>query len=342
MMTRSVLFIVSFGLLLPLIHADECPIPIDDLFVSVDIEEGRNRPEGLSGFRVYASMHRDKGSPKGGTSLGVDCREFSSGMLMLPPEDRAMFFRTAAAARESRELIDHTITRTYYGPKKTEFESFQRGDTWLVRVTRAEKEAIFSPDEEFRLKAALKEAIVAQIWFRKLLFHEKTPETSPDSRPPVAEEFDVSSSLGTVSGGDLSFDINLFSIGAWAPEKFTVKHWIKYDTNDALRGSSSGQWVEELLDRIREAIAAAETGEVFEFKSNRDEDDCRYTVTADLKTKEAIVVVTPGAFFKDRSDLRGQFGKEEMDLIQGFVAAAPKREEWFNENESLFITKEKK
>ena len=302
-------------------------IPFDDFYISVNTNDWR-QPRGTGeALNVSVTVRRSDGDT-GSASFEVNCFEFPAGQRMMPTEDRKIFLEACRAAQSGKPYDQTVETRSFRGFIPTRYQSTKvLNGLWMVRVSRADQNVLFSPKEGERLIDAVAEARVAMNWYRKLLNDEKV-EPGKNAAPPKSESYYLRSRAGTVmaKNGELGIEISVDKNLDNRPP--TVGYTLRFGE----RGSTGGQWVSGLIDQIGKAIAAAERGE---------EDEGSFAngkVIAKPDSKTAVVSVVPGEFFRDRAEKVSSFTRKDYQAIRALIGQTGEMIDWFTNNKSLFYT----
>jgi hypothetical protein len=164
------------------------------------------------------------------------------------------------------------------------------------------------------------------------------PVPNEEARAPQAKGYYLDSSIGTVSGKGIGYEVSVNSYSRTEDPQYTIGHTLcLYSGDGELNGTLGGDWVAGLLQKIALALEAVEAGHAYTFTSG-DEEGRRYSVTANHNTKEADVSLNPGEFFKNRNAEKGSFGKAQLADIRKLIADCDARIKWFQTNEHLFFT----
>ena len=312
-------------------------IPFDEFYVSVETNDWRARREEGVSLNVSVRVSRSAENPEGSISVDVNCFEFEAGQRMLPDADIEAFLAAGDAAREGEAFRDVVTTKTYRGDKETIYEVVEVEGKKMIRMSRGEGRAEFLPAEAVKVREALARARAGEAWFKKLLSDDEMPVPIDGARPPQAKGYYLDSSVGTVSGRGIGYEISVAANSFRSAPRYHVNHQLcLYSPEGRLNGSLSGVWVAGLLQKVSAALDAAVAGKAYSFKSGEDEGRA-YTVTANLKTKEADVVLIPGEFFKGRDAERGFFGVAQLAEIRKLIDDCDDRIKWFQANEHLFF-----
>lgn len=202
-------------------------------------------------------------------------------------------------------------------------------------MSRSGKNAVFSADEGDNLKMALHQVKLGQAWFKLLLNSEKLPKETPTAKPPLSNGYYLSSKIGEVAGRGIGYEVSVRRRRA-GHSQYNISHGLRFTTAHGSMGSSGGSWVSGLLAEITKALDAIKRGQEYRHKSDR------YSVKANLRTKEADVTLNLGAFFKDKTPKKGHFGVEQLNEIRTLIKSYDAKKNWFEEHEHWFYTKPKK
>lgn len=224
-------------------HAEECLIPMDQFFISVETNDWLRRPENRNGLNVSVTMTRGEGEKAGATKVEVDCYEFESAERGLSDEDQQVFAKAAEAATRKEAFSRQILSPTLFAKKETLFESKEVDGAWVVTMTRGGNTGTFIPEEGERLKNALVEARAGEKWFKELLYAKKAPEPTPVAHPPRSNFFMISSSIGKVGGRGVDYEVSVSSF-PMGEERYHVEHWLRFSQGEEGMGTSSGKWVE--------------------------------------------------------------------------------------------------
>lgn len=315
---------------------EERVIPFDELYVSVETNDWRKRPRDREGLHVKVSVSRGEEEQER-VSIDVNCFEFPVGKRMLLEEELLAFDEAAEAGLRKEEFSKETMTKTFHGPEKTVFETRKEEENWVISVSRVGEEALFDVTEGQRLRKALAEAQAGKRWFEQLLIAQDLPEATPDTRPPQSTGYYVVSKLGEVKGRGIDYDISVSVLSLNREPQYSIMHQLRFRTDNGGGGSCSGAWVEGLLRKVSEALEAIKKRRNYSFKSGNKEH--RYSVTANLETKEADVIFHPGEFFGDQKAKHGHFGEEQLAEIRALINSYEARKNWFQEHEEWFFTR---
>lgn len=327
--------LISLLLALPLSGADL--IPFDEFFVSVETNDWMNRRD--EGTRLHVSVHvsRSAEEPNGSTSVEVNCFQFEAAQRMLPDEDLKAFLAAGDAAQGGKEFRDAVMTKTFRGEKETTYEVVEVDGKKMIRISRGEEQAEFLPVEAAKVRDALAQAKSGQAWFRKLLVDKTMPVPDEEASPPKAKVYYLSSSIGTVSGEGIGYEVSVASHSRTEAPQYSIQHTLcLYSGDGELNGTLGGDWVAGLLQKIALALEAVNSGSAYTFTSGEKEGR-RYSVTANLATKEADVSLNPGEFFKNRNAEKGSFGQAQLADIRKLIDGCDERIKWFKGNERLFF-----
>ncbi len=257
---------------------------------------------------------------------------------MLPEADLKLFLAAGDAAQGGEEFRKAVMTKTFRGEKETTYEVVEVDEKKMIRISRGEEQAEFLPGEAAKVRAALALARSGQAWFRKLLADETVPVPNEEARPPQASGFYLDSAIGTVSGKGIGYEVSVASLSRTEAPEYSIKHTLcLYSEDGQLNGTLSGNWVAGLLQKIASALEAVNAGNAYTFNSGEKEGR-RYSVTANLNTKEADVSLNPGDFFKNRNAEKGSFGQAQLADIRKLIDGCDERIKWFEANEHLFFT----
>jgi hypothetical protein len=328
--------LVSLLLALPLSGGDL--IPFNAFHVSVETNDWMDRRNEGDRLHVSVSVSRSAEEPNGSTSVEVNCFEFEAAQRMLPDTDLEVFMAAGDAAQDGKEFRKSVKTKTFRGEKETIYEVVEVDGKKMIRIRRGEEQAEFLPGEAAKVRAALAQARAGQTWFRKLLVEETMPVPNEEARAPQAKGYYLDSSIGTVSGKGIGYEVSVNSYSRTEDPQYTIGHTLcLYSGDGELNGTLGGDWVAGLLQKIALALEAVEAGHAYTFTSG-DEEGRRYSVTANHNTKEADVSLNPGEFFKNRNAEKGSFGKAQLADIRKLIADCDARIKWFQTNEHLFFT----
>lgn len=316
-------------------------IPFDELYISVETNDWRNRKGEEARLSVAVSVSRSAEAPHGSTSVEVDCFEFESTRRMLPEADLKMFLAAGDAAQKGENFREAVMTKTFRGEKETTYEVVEVDGKKMIRVSRGEERAEFLPGEAAKVRVALVEARAGQAWFEKLLADHTMPVPNEQARPPRAEGYYVDSAIGTVSGKGIGYEVSVASHSRTEVPQYHIGHTLcLYSEEGELNGTLSGNWVAGLLQKVASALEAVNAGNAYNFTSGEDEGR-RYSVTANLTTKKADVSLSPGNFFKGRNAEKGAFGQAQLADIRRLIDGCEDRIKWFQANEHLFFASTK-
>ena len=328
--------LLSLLLALPLSGGDL--IPFDEFFVSVETNDWMNRRD--EGTRLNVSVHvsRSAQEPNGSTSVEVDCFEFEAAQRMLPEADLKVFLAAGDAAQGGKEFRETVMTKTFRGEKETTYEVVEVDGKKMIRISRGEEKAEFLLVEAAKVRTALAQAKSGQAWFKKLLVDKTMPVPNEEARAPQAKGYYLNSSIGTVSGKGIGYEVSVSSHSIRQAPIYNIGHTLcLYSVDGELNGTLGGGWVAGMLQRISSALEAVNAGRAYSFTSGED-DGRRYSVTANLQTQEADVILIPGNFFKNRNSAKGSFGSAQLAGIRKLIDGCDERIKWFQANEHLFFT----
>ena len=336
MKTYPAIVIASLLLALPLSALRL--IPFDHFYVSVETNDWLNQSDEGPHLNVTIRVSRDAGDPNGSTSVEVNCYEFDADQRMLPEADLKAFLEAGDAAGNGKDFRKEVMTKTFRGERKTLYEVVSVDGKEVIRMSRGEKKVEFMPGEADRVRHALEQARSGEAWFKKLLSDEKIPSANPEAKPPQANGYYLSSSIGRISGRGIGYEISVFSHTFGRAPHYGIEHMLcLYSEDGELNGTLSGGWVARLLQKISIALDAVKAGRAYSFKSGEDEGQS-YTVTANLDTKEADLVLHPDNFFNNRNAEKGHFGESQLAEIRKLIDGCDERIKWFKANEHLFFT----
>ncbi len=337
MKTYPSFLVLLLLLVLPLSGGDL--IPFNNFFVSVETKDWLNQREEGARLNVTVRVSRSAEEPKGSTSIDVDCYEFEAGQRMLSDADIKAFLAAGDAAQKDKEFREVVTTKTYRGDKETTYEVVDVSGKKLIRMSRGEEKAEFLPREAVKVRKALAQARSGEAWYKKLLHDDAMPTPIEKARAPQSIGYFLNTPIGTVSGRGIGYEISVASHSFGKAPRYYVEHQLcLYSVDGELNGTLSGAWVAGLLKEISAALEAVDAGKPYSFKS--EEDGGRsYSVTANLKTKEADVVLIPGKYFKNRDAERGFFGHVQLAEIRKLIEDCDQRIKWLQANENLFFIK---
>lgn len=311
-------------------------LPEMDFFISVDTNDWLERPRGKTGLNVslrFSSANQPGGEEE--SAINVSCYEFPDDCRELGQPEMNLFHTVCEEAGKKQAKRERWMSKGFRGEVETIFESTEEKGEWVAKVTRRGATAVFDPAESARLKAALAEAKAGAAWFKLLRKADKLPEKTAQAHPPKSDGYYLSSSVGTVDGGEMDYEVSLRAMSHGGKTTYHTENTL------TIGGSTtSGGWVDKALDKISEAAAAAKAGKDFTYESPDDEhkgEDTFYTITANLQTGKGDVLLVPGKFFKSNKVWKGSYGVDEVKQIQKLKADAKVRQKWFEENESLFF-----
>lgn len=337
MKTHPSFLVALLLMVLPLNGGDL--IPFDNFYVSAETNNWSTRRGEGDRLNVSVRVSRSAEEPKGATSVEINCFEFEAGQRMLPDTDLKAFLAAGDAAQEGKEFKEVVTTKTFRGDVETTYEVVDVGGEKLVRMNRGEDKAEFFPNEAAKVKIALARASSGEAWYKKLLSDDVMPIPKEEARAPQSKGYHLNTSIGTVSGRGIGYEVSVTSHSFGRTPEYNVTHGLcLYSVDGQLNGTLSGRWVKGLFQKITEALEAVNAGKDYSFKSAEDEGRS-YSVTANLKTKEADIVLKPGKFFKGRDAERGYFGNAQLAEIKKLIKECDQRIEWFQANEHIFFTK---
>ncbi|MBK1791002.1 hypothetical protein [Persicirhabdus sediminis] len=337
MKTSQLSIIASLVLSLPLFAGDL--IPYKDFYVSVETNDWFARRDEGDRLNVSVSISRSADKPNGSSSIRVYCYTFESWQRMLTDDDIEAFLAAGDAAQEGEEFRHVVTTETFRGDQETIYEVVNVGGEKLVRMSRGVEQAEFVPAEAAKVRAALAQARSAEAWYKKLLLDEVLPEPNDEARPPRSSSYNLISTIGTVSGKGLGYEVAATSFSSEGDPEYRIEHELcLYSEEGEETGSLSGDWVADLLKEISIALDATVNGRAYSFQSN-EVAGSSYSVTVNLATMEADVELQPGNFFNNREASRGHFGKAQLADIRKLISDYENRAKWFQANERLFYTK---
>ena len=329
--------LLSLLLALPLSGGDL--IPVNDFLVSVETNDWMNRRDGGTRLNVSVHVSRSPEKPNGSTSVEVNCFEFEAGQRMLPEADLKVFLAAGDAAQRGKEFRETVMTETFRGEKETAYEVVEVDGNKMIRISRGEEKADLLPGEAAKVRAALAQARSGQAWYGKLLADKTMPIPNEEARAPKANGYYLTSSIGTVSGKGIGYEVSVSSHSIGQAPRYDIGHTLRlYSPDGRLNGTLGGAWVAGLLQKISSALDAVNAGRAYSFASREDDDGKQYSVTANLNTKEADVILVPGEFFKDRDPEKGSFGVAQLADIRKLIDGCDERIKWFQANEHLFFT----
>jgi len=336
MKTYPSLLAASLLLVLPLSGGDL--IPLGEFKVTV-VTDNWMKPGGAgNGLNVSVRVSRDAKDRNGSTSVEVNCYDFKSDQRMFPEADLKVFLAAGDAAQEGKEFRETVMTKTFRGETETTYEVVDVDGKKMVRISRGEEKAELLPGEAAKVRTALEQARSGEAWFRKLLAEDTMPIPSEEAKPPQADGYYLQILIGTVPGKGIGYEVSVSSHSFGKPPHYTTDHTLcLYSADGTLSGTLSGGWVDGMLWKISSAIDAANTDRAYSFTSGEYEGR-RYTVTANLKTKEADVILTPVVGFKNFKTEKGSFGLAQLTEIRKLIAGCDERIKWFQANEHLFFT----
>lgn len=312
-------------------------IPFDAFFVSVETNDWMNRSGEGDRLNVSVQVSRGAEKPNGSTSINVDCYEFDAHQRMLPNADLKAFLEAGNAAKDGKDYRMEVMTETFRGEQKSLYEVVLVDGKKMIRMSRGEEKAEFLPSEADNVRHALIQAKSGEAWFKKLLSDDKMPKANQEAKPPQANGYYLSSAIGTISGRGISYEISVTSHSFGTAPEYDIEHKLcLYSADGELNGTLSGEWVAGLLQKISLALESTNAGRAYSFTSGEDEGR-KYSVTANLDTKEADLILNPGTFFKDRNAERGHFGASQLVEIRKLIAGCEERTKWFQSNEHLFF-----
>jgi len=337
MKTRPSFLVALLLMVLPLNGGDL--IPFENFYVSVETNDWLNRRGEGDRLNVSVRVSRSAEDPKGATSVDINCFEFKAGQRMLPDADLKALLAAGDAAQEGKEFKEVVTTKTFRGHIETIYEVVDIDGNKVVRMSRGEDKAEFLPNEAAKVRVALARARSGEAWYKKLLFDDVLPIPKEEARAPQSKGYHLNTSIGTVSGRGIGYEVSVTSHSFGRAPKYNVTHGLcLYSVDGQLNGTLSGGWVEGLFQKITEALEAVNVGKNYSFKSAEDEGRS-YSVTANLKTKEADIVLKPGKFFKGRDAERGHFGHTQLAEIKKLIKDCDQRIDWFQANQHMFFTK---
>jgi hypothetical protein len=320
--------------------ADDPVIPFDQYFISVETNDWLNRQKGFTRLNVSVRMHIDKVSPpKESTSVDVNCHKFPAGKRMFLDSDLQAFYEASAAAMKRVAFRKEIQTPTFLGKEVTVFETVEETGYSTVRVRRANTDAHFAGTEAEKVKAALREARAGEAWFKKLMKAEDLPKETADAKPPSSSGYYLSTTVGQVDCRGIVYEISVSeSSSSRRSSRYEVTHVLRMINSDGKNiGSSSGAWVKELLRRVSEALEMVDQNQNYEFESTVERGR-KFTVIANLVSRQVDVTWTPADYFPDRTPIEGHFDQMKTIAIQDLLDAAEARKRWFENHESLFYS----
>lgn len=328
--------LLSLLLALPLSGGDL--IPFDEFFVSVETNDWMNRRDEGTRLNVSVRVSRSADEPNGSTSVEVNCFKFEADQRMLSEADLKVFLAAGDAAQGGKEFREAVMTETFRGEKETTYEVVEADGKKMIRISRGEEKAELLPGEAAKVRIALAQARSGREWYRKLLADKTMPIPNEEARAPQANGYYLTSSIGTVSGKGIGYEVSVSSYSIGQTPRYDIGHTLcLYSADGRLNGTLGGAWVAGLLHKISSALDAVNAGRAYSFTSGED-DGRRYSVTANLKTREADVILVPGEFFKDRDPEKGSFGVAQLADIRKLIDGCGERIKWFQAHEHLFFT----
>lgn len=303
-------------------------LPFDDFYVSVETNNWMYRIEGRDGLRVTVSVMRNSEFPQGRTSVKVNCRRFPNYSFL--EEDLKVFYEASEAAHAGECFTKAIMSQTYKGKRETRFETIEEDGTWMIKVTHAGRNAVFAANEASKVREAMKQARSGEEWFKKLLIADELQEHTVNAKPPKSRGYSLSSELGRVSGGDISYVV-LVSARSFSPEpQYRIEHQLAFMSNGKFTMYVTGGNVKTLLSKISEALDAIEEG--VQYPINYDaKDETNYPVVANHQTKEADLT-----WSHKGTVTKGHFGRQQLEAIQGLIEDYESRKKWFQDHERLF------
>jgi hypothetical protein len=228
------------------------------------------------------------------------------------------------------------MTKTFRGEKETIYEVVEVDGKKMIRITRGEEKAEFLPVEAAKVRAALAQARSGQAWFRKLLTDKTMPIPNEEARAPQANGYYLTSPIGTISGKGIGYEVSVSSHSFGQTPQYSIGHTLcLYAADGHLNGTLGAP--AGMLQKISSALEAVKAGRAYSFTSGEDKGR-RYSVTANLNTKEADIILNPGEFFKNRNSEKGYFGLAQLADIRKLIDGCDERIKWFQANEHLFFT----
>lgn len=307
-------------------------IPFDSFHISVETNDWmRPRDKGES-LNVSISVSRYPDDLDGSTEVDVDCNEFPAGMRMMPAPDRKAFLAACRAAAAEQAFDKPVDTKTIHGSIETRYRSedlIPHG--WMVRVSRADTDVLFAPEEGNNLSKAIEEAGTGQRWYRKLLANEEA-SPSENTRPPLSDGYNLIASVGKVTTADRKLSIEVHVNAIRSSNKPNPNYSLEFNEFS----SSGGEWVIELLDEIQNSINAAKENQPYEKTIQNNDTE----ITVMNREGKSIIKVKPGSFFNNQDEIESSFSQTDLDRINALMKQTDAMANWFHENQELFYTKE--
>ncbi len=316
--------------------AEERLIPFDEFFLSVPVTGRLN----FDGLQLAVQMRRGVNEPVGRTGIEVVRSRVSLPDRTLTAEELAALMEALNAALKAQPYR-REVPR---GLDKSVFETAKVDDHTRVRMHRPDEgEVLFEPEETIKLKLALEQALVAEAWLKKLLTERTLPVQTAEAHPPKGPSPYLKSEVGKVSGEGLTYEVALSNLPPPQAPEFRVEQGLSFYTPRGIFYSKRGEKVKRMMEHVALALDAVGRKEAFTFDAMQDGDEGErgeFTVTANLETHKADVVIDPGRAFGRHAPALGSFAVAQTAAIRKLLAQGDAWQKWLTEHEVWFLEAE--
>lgn len=325
--------ILTLSLLATLSTLAERIIPGENLSVTIYTHgDFRNHDED---FQMKVKLHayrNPQAQPQVTTSIETFCNGFTKPGTPLNPAELEALLAAGDAAEKRQEFQKTVVT----GDLQTRIEVVKINQSRKIFILRNNENVGIWQSEIRKVRQALLEAEAGEAWFKKILLAEKLPDPTPDARPPRANRHFLTLPIGSTTCRGFEHQVqirNWDSIGT----TYKVEHSMSLFSADGfLQNISTGFWVADLLNEVSNALKSIDAGKKFEFISPPDA-LVRFSVTANLVTKEADVVLHPSHFTRNRIR-KGHYTNAHLKKINTLIKSCDARIKWHQAHEHLFFT----
>lgn len=337
MKTPAALFF-AFTLLAAAVTAAETRlIPFDEFFVSVPVTANLK----FDGLRVVVQVRRGVNEPVGRTGIEVVRHVTSIPDRTLTAEELAALMEALNAALQAKPCR-REVPRGIY---KSVFEAVKVNDHTRVRMHRPEqgRAVLFEPEVTSKLKLALEQALVAEAWLKKLLTERTLPVKTAEAHPPKAPAPFLESEVGEVSGEVLTYEVALTNLNSPQVPEFRVEQRLSFSIPRELSISGHGEWVKRMMEHVALALDAVGRKEAYTFEDEPEGPEGhsgKYSVTANLATQKADVVIDMSKYLENEPLIRGSFAMAQLDAIRKLAAQGDAWEKWLTEHAGWFLERE--
>lgn len=253
-------------------------------------------------------------------------------------------FRTDEEGRRRKHVVTNYESALKRGTK----------DEWIVTIGQNRTTHEVNETELKKLKELLKQTEAAEAWYHKLLSSGQVPEVTPDARPPAGSIVSFHGLVDKASFDDLAYVtlLQMFTDGKTslvhnihlAPNREDPDHKtsnrIRPLPNDYFfetRLLCHGDWVRGMMTNVKHAGTQAQAMKSFSHIGR--EGIVRYEVTADPNDRTARLRIHPAFGAADLSHYDAAFDLEEARRVNAMTLKADQAEEWFKNNQGVFVTK---